>query len=92
MRVERLGHIQVVFIATCPAKSLTVFDSFEIACDDSAAVKHLLIGEITTDYADNTNVRKEARRDREVRGRATKHLVTFTEGSFDCVISNRSDD
>jgi hypothetical protein len=38
-----------------------VWDPFEIACDDSAAIKHLLLGEITTDYGDNTNVRKEAR-------------------------------
>ena len=60
LSVERMSDIQIVFITTAPAEGLAVCDSFEVARADSAAVKNFLLGEITADDANNTDVSKEA--------------------------------
>ena len=89
--VERVSDVQVVVITTVPSET---FCRPAILSRSRVPMPRLsntsLLGEITTDHTDDTDVRKEAGGDGEVRGRTAKHLVTFSKGGFDGVVSNRS--
>ena len=50
------------------------------------SVEDVVISEITTDHADDADVRKEAGGNGKVRGRATKHLLALAERSFNYVV------
>jgi hypothetical protein len=89
---ESVRDVQVVLVFAAPPERLAVLDSFEIVSADAARFKHVDVGEITANNADDAHVSKEAGRNGKVRGRAAKHLLALTERSFNCVVRDRTND
>jgi hypothetical protein len=56
-------------------------------------VQHRVLGvaEVVADRADDAHVGEEARREREVDGRAAEHPLALSEGCLDRVEGDRSD-
>src|SRR5690348_5561356 len=86
MRLERLGHIQVMAIATAPAEgpSFGTLESREIDAEPRHRLE-LVHRIIVADDADELHACEMARRRREKRRRATEDVLGFPEGRFDGV-------
>ena len=93
MRVKRVRHVQIVFVAAEPAESLAVANDFEIGSVNVVPLEHgaLVRPKVSTDDSDYTNVGKETRGDGKVRSRASQHLLAFAERRFDCIKGYRPD-
>src|SRR5690348_3052649 len=84
MRVKRVRHVQIVFVAAEPAESLAVAHDFEIGSVNVVPLEHgaLFRPKVPADDSDHPNVREETRGDRKVRSRASQHLLAFAEWRF----------
>ena len=61
--VQSVSDVEIVVVTTSPSKRLTVRDFFQVVRADATTFKHLLLGEVASDYTDDTYVSKETRGD-----------------------------
>src|SRR5438094_7227066 len=69
VRVERVRHIQIVFVTTEPTKCLSIRNALKVRSIDVVTREDLIFlrTEVAPHDADYSNIGKEARRNREVR-------------------------
>src|SRR5437764_684197 len=93
VRVERVRSVEVKVVAPAPEEGLAVGDSFDVVRVDVAPAedRHLLLAEVAADHGDDSHVREETGRKREVRGRPAQNLLALPERRLDRVERHRTD-
>ena len=85
---QRVGDVQVIVVTAAPAKRFAIFDAFKVTRGDAMFFENVDVVEVAADYADDTDVGKEAGGNREVRSGTAEHLVALAKGGFNCVVSD----
>jgi hypothetical protein len=94
LRVERVRGVEIEVVAPAPEEGAAGGDDFQIVRVDLVLAEdaELVSPEVAADDADDPHVREEARREREVRGRAAEHPLALAERGFHRVERDGADD
>ena len=94
LRVERVAVVEVPGVAARPEERLPARHALDVVGRDAASVEdaELLVAEVLADDAHDAHVREEARREREMGGRAPEQAITLAERSLDRVERDGTDD
>ena len=92
LRVVGVGGVEVVLVVALPEERLAALDLSMSSVLTPALVQHrvLVVAEVVAHRADHAHVGEEARREREVHGRAAEHPLALAEGRLDRVEGDRS--